>query len=242
MMPNAEYYIAAQQTDPMVLDTPGTIRWASGHPEGSRSLTWQVTGARNSDNVYVAARGMMHDMKLSLHQSGVWRWAFTQPATAKHRPAGADSLVIRYAETVQFTPGWRHGAVIRTPSATFGPAFDEPRPSDRQPIRFFPAPAEPVQLQYHVLLGEPDAPTTTIDNAIFDVGRMTLKSGKRVWVIATEWQMNDATQQSIDAVHQLVADKPEAKAGIASGEIDGVPLLLDLCGAQSPSAGETQPG
>jgi hypothetical protein len=234
-MANAEYHTVESLPDSLILDKPGTIRWASGHPGGPRSLTWQVIGARNSDDVYVGARGMMHDMKLSLHQSGVWRWAFTQPAAEKYLPAGTDSLVIRYRETVPFTDGWRHGAVIRTPSDTFGPAFDERRPSDKQPIRFFAPPDPPFHVQYHVLLGDGDAPTTTLNDA-FDVGRITLSSGKRVWIVAMLWQMNDVTQQAIAETRaRAIADR-RARAGIASGDADGTPLLLDLCSLQSPAA------
>ena len=236
-MTNSKYHIVESPSDSLVLDNPGTIRWASGHPDGPRSLTWQVIGSRNSDDVYVGARGMMQDMKLSLHQSGVWRWAFTRPAAEKHLPPGADSLVIRYQETVPFTDGWRHGAVIRTPSDTFGPAFDEPRASDKQPIRFFAAPDPPVHLQYHVLLGDADAPTTTLNDAR-DVGRVTLKSGRRVWIVLTDWPMNDVTQQAITEARERAAADPRARAGIASGDADGAPLLLDLCALGPPPVGD----
>jgi hypothetical protein len=59
------YHIVQSFDDFLELDKPGTIRWASGSPDGPRSLTWQVIGARNSDDVYVGARGMMKDQKLS---------------------------------------------------------------------------------------------------------------------------------------------------------------------------------
>lgn len=51
--------------DPVVLDRPGTLRWAAGQPDGPRSLTWSVIGG-GDDSVYVGTRSTMHEMKLSL--------------------------------------------------------------------------------------------------------------------------------------------------------------------------------
>ncbi|AKK28204.1 hypothetical protein AB431_17630 [Mycobacterium sp. EPa45] len=205
---------------------PGTLRWASGQPVGPRSMTWQVIGARNSDDIYVGARGLMHDMKLSLHMSRVWRWAFTQQALQKYFPPGADSKVIRYEESAPFADGWRRGAVIRTPSTTFGPAYSEKRPSDKQPIRFFTAPDPPQHWQYHVLIAEPAAPPIQIP--VVFVGSMVLTSGKTVCVVADHWEMTTEREQSIAQAIGAAAEEPRARAGIASGDIGGVPLLIDL--------------
>jgi hypothetical protein len=67
--------------DPINLDGPGVIRWAAGDPNGRRSLTWVVKGARNDDSVYIGTRSTMHDMKLSLHPKH-WRMAFNKDAAA----------------------------------------------------------------------------------------------------------------------------------------------------------------
>lgn len=237
-MTESKYHVVQSVDDFIELDKPGTIRWASGSPDGPRSLTWQVIGARNSDDVYVGARGMMKDQKLSLHKSGVWRWAFTQPAAQKYLPPGDDPLVRRYPATDPIAPGWRHAARIRTPSTTFCPAFDEPRPKDRQPIRFFKAPdsPSPLHLEYHVLIGDAGAAPLNA-GPMFVVGGMPLTSGKWVWVIGTLWEMTDYTEQAITAIFDLAAQHPEARAGIATGDINGVPQLIDLANIQRP--GET---
>jgi hypothetical protein len=229
----AEYHIVQSFDDFVELSQPGTLRWASGSPDGPRSLTWQVIGARNSDDVYVGARGMMKDQKLSLHESGRWRWAFTQPAAQKYLPPAADALIARFSPTHPVAPGWRHAARIRTPSTTFCPAFDERRPKDRQPIRIFAAPDAPIHLEYHVLIGDADAPPLNVEGA-FAVGGMPLRSGKWVWVIGTPWEMSEYIERAITAAFDFTAKHPEARAGIATGDVNGVPQLIDLANAQRP--------
>jgi hypothetical protein len=224
-----KYRILRSPDDALILDKPGTIRWATQRPDGRRSLTWQVFGSRNSDDLYVYARGMMGEQKLSLHQSGVWRFAFTKPFATKNLPPEQDSLIQRYHETVPFTEGWRQGAVIRTPTHTLGGPFDEPPTSDGRPILLVPTPEPPKHLQYIVLLGDADTATTTL-NDVFDVGRMTLRSGKRVWIVAQAWEMNDSTLAAIAKLRATAAKIPGGRVGIASGDADGVPLFLDVRG------------
>ena len=95
-MTNPHYHIVQNPSDTGTLQQPGIIRWATGHPDGPQSLTWSVLGAKNSDNVYVGTRGMMDAAKLSLRESGVWRFAFTPPGAEKVQlPEGADRLIER---------------------------------------------------------------------------------------------------------------------------------------------------
>ncbi|WP_157900899.1 hypothetical protein [Mycobacterium terramassiliense] len=46
--------------------------------------------------------------------------------------------------------------------------------------------------------------------------------------------MDDYTERVIDGIFKLAAKHPDAKAGIATGEADGLPHLLDLAGLQRP--------
>jgi hypothetical protein len=46
--------------------------------------------------------------------------------------------------------------------------------------------------------------------------------------------VDEYTQRVIDAMFDSAAGRPEAKAGIASGDADGLPHLLDLAGLQRP--------
>jgi hypothetical protein len=214
--------------DPIYLDGPGTLRWAAGQPDGLRSLTWSVIGARNDDSVYVGTRSTMHEMKLSLHPNR-WRMAFTDQAASNHVEEGQDRVLTRWTVPAEMAPGWRLAGVIFTPSTTFREGFDEPRTSDSRPILWFPAPPPPEHLRFYVLLGEPDAPGLTVNNVIGDVGRMTLKSGRRVWVVADVITMTDEHQQAVDNIRdQMVCQADSKSLGWAWGEVEGAPNLLDL--------------
>jgi hypothetical protein len=214
--------------DPDHLHNPGALRWAAGSPDGPRSLTSCVIGGNNDDSVYIATRSTIKDMKLSLHPTR-WRMAFTDNAAANHVPPGEDRVLTRWAIPIEMAEGWRLAAVILTPSATFGAAWKEPRTNDRRPILWFPAPPAPERLRFYVLLGEPDAPALTVLNIIGDVGRMTLKSGKRVWVIADVITMTDELQQAVDNIRAQMATRAQpASIGWAWGEVDDVPNLLDM--------------
>jgi hypothetical protein len=84
-----------------------------------------------------------------------------------------------------------------------------------------------------VFIGDAGAPIINVQGA-FGVGGMPLNSGKWVWVIGTVWTMDEYTQRIIDAIHKLAETHPDAKAGIATGEADGVPHLLDLASLRRP--------
>ena len=170
----------------------------------------------------------MHDQKLSLHPEH-WQIAFTKPAAAKYVAAGRDRVLTRWPDRPEVAQGWRLGAVILTPSTTFRDPFTESRTSDGGPILWFPAPPPPEHLRFYVLLGEPDTGNATVKNTIGEVGRMTLKSGFRVWVVADVITMTDELQQGIDDIRGRMAGMADVlSVGWAWGAVEGSPNLLDL--------------
>jgi hypothetical protein len=235
-MTNPRYHIVESPWDVVTLIGPGAIRWATGHPDGPRSLTWTVIGGRNSDNVYVAARGLMGAAKLSLHESGVWRFAFTEQGMEKvGLPEGEDRVIDRYEATTELAPGWVHAARIRTPSTTFSSTISEHRPSDKQPIRFYKTPDLPHHLEYHVVLGDSAAEDAIVPvTEAITVGRMTLTSGMRVLIIAGFWQMDGQSQQAIDFALENAAKGAPGNTGFISGNADGVATFLDLATVKPP--------
>jgi hypothetical protein len=229
-----EYRTLKAPSDTVVLAKPGKIRWASGKPDGPRSSTWEVVGAANTDDVYLGSRPMMGAMKLSLHKSDVWRLAFTKPIAKKYLPPGADSLIARYSPTTPLAPGWHCAARIMTPSTTFGPAYKESRPRDRGPILFVESPPhEHVHVEYHVLLGDSNAPVATMQRSK-TVGRMTLTSGKQILIAATLWEMTEKLRRFI-ASAQALGPGPAGARGIAAGDGDGVPFFVDIGDWRAPA-------
>lgn len=55
----------------------GTVRVAVGEP-GRRSAVWRIWANRTHGDIYIASRSIAGIQKYSLHESGDWRYAFTQ--------------------------------------------------------------------------------------------------------------------------------------------------------------------
>jgi hypothetical protein len=146
-----------------------------------------------------------------------------------------DRLIERFEATTELAPGWVHAARIRTPSTTFSTTISEKRPSDKQPIRFFKAPDLPLHLEYHVVLGDSAAQDANVRaTEAITVGRMTLKSGMRVLIMATFWEMDAQSKQVIDSAKENAAKGAPGNTGFVVGNADGVPTLLDLAAVKPP--------
>lgn len=155
--------------------------------------------------------------------------AFTEQAAANHVPPGQDRVLTGWQIPAELAQGWRLAAVIFTPSTTFRASFAEPRISDGGLVLWFPAPTSPEHLRFYVLLGEHDGPGLTVDNVVDDVGRMVLKSGIRVWVVADVITMTEEHQQAVESIRAQLARQADTESiGWAWGEVEGIPNLLDL--------------
>jgi hypothetical protein len=89
-------------------------------PNGPRSQLWRVwTGARNSD-VYIGARPVAGEVRVSLHESGKWRFAFTE----KHQQGPApligleeDRAKHKWDRPPEFAPGLTRAFIIIVPAS-----------------------------------------------------------------------------------------------------------------------------
>ena len=84
-----------------------------------------------------------------------------------------------------------------------------------------------------MVLGDSDA-QPAIDTDMVTVGHMTLTSGKRVLIVASFWQIDDATQQISDAACENPFAGAPGDTGFASRNADGAPMFLDLAAVQRP--------
>jgi hypothetical protein len=131
-------------------------------------------------------------------------------------------------------------ASIFTPSTTLVAPFAAPRTSGGSSILWFPSPNAPWHRRFYVLLGAPESEpgSLTVNNVIGEVGRMTLKSGIRVWVIADVIEMTDEMLRGVETARaHLIGMSPDGGAGWAWGEVEGSPNLLDVASVL-PGPGE----
>jgi hypothetical protein len=120
---------------------------------GPRSQLWRVwTGDRTSD-VYVGARPIAGDIRVSLHESGRWRLAFT--ATHQKRPEALigpdeDRARSKWARPAEFAPGLTRAFAIEIPSTELrAPTRPDPL---RKPALWIPAPPHGTQWEIDLFL------------------------------------------------------------------------------------------
>jgi hypothetical protein len=66
------------------------IRICIGPWKGRYSSMWRIWGSSNSDDIYLAVRSLAQSLKISLHQSGDFRAAFTEQYSTKITKEGKD--------------------------------------------------------------------------------------------------------------------------------------------------------
>lgn len=208
--------------------------WAVGHPDGAHSETWVVKAHANRQgqtSVYVGTRRQMSQVKLSIHE-GCWQYAFTSEAVPR-LPHGTDRRLATFTPPGEVAPGWRRAAVILIPSTTlsrpaatiFGSATD---------IQWWPAPPPHQHLQFHVIVGEPEADRhVVIEDAAGAVGFIRLVSGHCVGVVATVLPLTAQELMIIEAEQELSSSEPalgDPVSIVVWGVCvdDGTPHLIDI--------------
>ena len=73
-----------------------TVRFAVGKPQGPRGNVWRLWTRKN--DVYISAWALTSVQKISLHESGVWRHAFTAEHFSKGSPFVSGKTVYTFVE------------------------------------------------------------------------------------------------------------------------------------------------
>jgi hypothetical protein len=131
-------------------------RFAAGTPEGPSGTVFSLfTGA--SGDVYITARSLNNDLKVSLHQSGDWRHAFTVDGVERLpeelRPD--DRTLERWDRPAEFSPGFTRALqIVVHPEDVDNPELTS---IDPEKVTWMPPPAEDEVGYFSVLLQGPDA-------------------------------------------------------------------------------------
>ena len=236
-----------RQPVPDLLRLPrgGHVRFALGTAEGPRSTVWSIKGAKKFDDVYIGPRDSMGVAKLSLHQSGIWRRAFTsEEALRRDLPDDQDRVMNRWDLPQPIEDGWLHAVSISIPVTSIQ---EHPPPLKplrrREKINFYQVQPETHTARFDVLLKRADAPTLNVENIHAQVGRIELPSGGCVWVFATELTAVDGrAEEDIENLRQLTRDQFVRELGLegfrdyakpvgltwGSSNDDGRPVIIDL--------------
>jgi hypothetical protein len=88
---------------------------------GIESSTWSLVGARKSGDLYFAGRGIMGDLKLSLHECGITRMAWTEAVAGSRIAPDADRALSRWTAVESLPNGWALVLRLSIPDSALSP-------------------------------------------------------------------------------------------------------------------------
>jgi hypothetical protein len=178
------------------------------------SVTWSLVSSRNSGDLYLGAREVMRDLKVSLHESGITRMAWTSAAAEARVVPGADRVIARWDASDPLPNGWRVSLRLTIPGRV---------------------------VDVRMLLGDPGCGGIRVEGDIEEVGRMLLGDGTKVPVVAWSCAMSAGVEQQLAKVRALAcaeaSDRPVPRASAwARGTEDGtgIPYVLDAGDPRPP--------
>ena len=210
------------------------IRFAVGEPGGSQSAVWLIFTRGGESDIYVANQYVAGLLKVSLHESGVWRLAFTREYATALQASGASTLDraqetwMRPAERVR---GWTHAMSIVVPVADL---WKPDPPIDLSPeIKWRPAPLPGMESHFLILLERGNGyvdrrPTGDV------VAVMQLPNGENLWVIATDVGSSVEDLRQYELLRASMRDRAEgasdqgSRALVFGGRPDEARVLIDL--------------
>lgn len=140
------------------LDGPGgKIRVGAGDPALGRSSVWVIHGPKHTGDIYVGNRDIMGFQKVSLHESGDWRFAWTAERAGLVLPVGSDRVLDRWPAPTQFGAGWSIAFRVIIPEEdTHTIAAVKGHHKSRRDIQWLPRPEPGKCVVLHIIVAEPD--------------------------------------------------------------------------------------
>jgi hypothetical protein len=196
----------------------GELRFAVGTEHGLRSATWKLKGSPKTRDLYFGSRLNMNELKLSLHQSGDWRLAYTRESWEKSGGKGS-RLLAQFAPPSCMIGNWRRAVSIIVPTTNLRPSeLREPERRSKDISWWSPAP-DGSAIWFEIMISDEAPDSTVAFGGIGIVGRLDLPDGSGVLVVADEH--GSADQQKFEG------SLSHPGWTWYSSNDDGHPLVLD---------------
>jgi hypothetical protein len=216
------------------------VRFAVGSRAGPRSSAWRIWSAKNSADVYLAARAVAGVQKISLHESGSWSYSYvSEEKAAPFIAPGASWHVDIWQSPPEFGEGWRRGFAVIVPwtELRVWPEVEEGA------IEFAPHPEHGHWAIIEIVLGAAGTTTSLVFDEMYALGSLELVDGTEVKVIARRHrptseeaalltvqreQVIQALVQSPEAIARLKERKGILRAAVYGELQDGTRAWIEL--------------
>lgn len=183
------------------------VRFAVGGPNEPRSFVWRIWTGKGTSDVYVAIRALGGVLKVSLHESGVWRYAFTKEFSEARGKKDADRVIERWVRPQPLYGGVTSAFEIVMPSAELAlprqPLPESARKHLKKVTWLRPAP-EGHAKHIIVMYTEPGEPVPETDVEI--LANFPLPDGRTVSVTVFEFPVSADNQQKLEAARRAIAE------------------------------------
>lgn len=229
------------ETAPEVRKPGSTLRFRVADPaRGIESTTWSLVGSKKSGDLYFACRETMGDLKLSLHESGVTRLAWTAAEAPSRVSPGDDRVISRWNTTEPLPNGWALVLNLFIPDSALSPVLPPLPDRPRKPTVTLPAAGPGRIIVVRVIVGKPGYGSLHLTGELEEVGRMRLGNGSAVAVTAWNYPTTEDRENQLREVRERALSEgaetrpvPRAMAWGFDNQ-SGIPFVLDAGDPRPP--------
>jgi hypothetical protein len=216
-----------------------TLRVVVGTEFGPRSGVWRIWTEKNE--IYVAPRSLVGEIKTSLHSSGKWRHGFARTARSPFVPSG-DRAFYKWQRPSEFVKGATLALRIIVPADELTAPSVEPAVTEKAKTVLFAAPPNGWVSFVSLVLtaaGQPvdNHPGPEQADSVL-LGSWALESGEKLWIVGHHQPLLPELKDEIQGLHQTVRDaqsewqsqpgQPDRIIGWMSPDEHGVAGVLDI--------------
>ena len=228
--------------EPAAMKAGSTLRFRiEDQARGIESSTWSVVGSKKTGDLYFSGREIMSDLKLSLHQSGITRMAWTKAVASARVAAGTDRMLSRWTSVDALPNGWALVLRLSIPDSALSPILPPLPERPRKSTVTLPAAGPGRTVEVRVVIGRPDCGGIRLEGELEEVGRMVLGDDTKVLVTAWSHPTTKGTEAQLSKVRaqalgEGAAQRPVPRAFAWGHDNDsGIPFVLDAGDPRPPS-------
>ncbi len=192
-----------------------------GALDGPRGGIWTVQAPSKTRDVYITNLAIADFQKVSLHQSGDWRYAWQSAYAKQLGLSGPGRILTQRARPSATVPGWTEALQIWVLHDELSIYEGIPTPADpyfknscqtNNEILWIPDPGPGKAVGLYLMLGEPDGPELGFPGYLPIAGMELAPDGKTHEACIVFLVVRDLSDQDYALVNDAKAKMPETQA------------------------------